>query len=85
MINYQGQMYGVVKTFGGGRRVDRSEEEFFKALAARKANNNINISINVDANEVLSTILKYVENQYNHKEESKEVQNNDLVEGIYFK
>lgn len=83
MINYQGQMYGVFKTFGGGR--DRAEEEFFKELAARKANNNINISINVDANEVLSTILKYVENQYNHKEESEEVQNNDLVEGIYFK
>ena len=84
MINYQGQMYGVVKTFGGGRK-DRTEEEFFEALAERKANKNINISINVDVNEVLSTILKYVENQYNHKEESKEVQNNDLVEGIYFK
>ena len=85
MINYQGQMYGVVKTFGGGR--DRTEEEFFEALAERKANKNINISINVDANEVLSTIFKYLENQnkYNHKEESKEVQNNDLVEGIYFK
>ena len=82
MINYQGQMYGVVKTFGGGRRADRSEEEF---LAKKKTNKNINITINVDANEVLSTILKYVENRYNHKEESKEVQNNDLVEGIYFK
>ena len=80
MINYQGQMYGVVKTFGGGRNI--AEEEF---LAGRKANKNINITINVDANEVLSTILKYVENRYNHKEESKEVQNNDLVEGIYFK
>ena len=80
MINYQGQMYGVVKTFGGGR--NRAEEEF---LAERKANKNINITINVDANEVLSTILKYVENRYNHKEESKDVQNNDLVEGIYFK
>ena len=84
MINYQGQMYGVVKTFGGGRRVDRSEEEFFKAISERKTKN-INVSINLDVNEVLSTILKYVENRYNHKEESKEVQNNDLVEGIYFK
>ena len=58
MINYQGQMYGVVKTFGGGRR-DRAEEEFFKAVAARKANKNINITMALLEKSFIIIIICY--------------------------
>lgn len=81
MINYQGQMYGVFKTFGGGRRYeDKAEEEFFKTIERNKMNKpNINISINVNVNDVLDTVLKYIDNKCRQDE------NNELVEGIYFK
>ena len=86
MINYQGQMYGVVKTFGGGRRVDRYEDEFLRNMEVRK-NNNINVSINIDVNEVLSTIFKYIGGKCNHEDTINEVpeEEPELIEGIYFK
>ena len=86
MINYQGQMYGVVKTFGGGRYVDRYEEDFLREMEERRNRSNINVSINLDVNEVLKTIFNYIGHKCNHEESINKVQEEpELIEGIIFK
>ena len=72
MINYQGQMYGVFKQFRGGDNGYGCQ-----------TTNKIDVSVNIDMDKVLNTVLEYIDKKINHDNKPKEVEK-ELVEAIYF-